>query len=417
MDANYRDLRVVREENTAEEDYEEHVSPFAGYSPSGGFQEQGLAREEEDMVASIFIKQDSVSISLSSAPRGMNELVPKPGKDGHHRAVGSEWYALNTSASAADLRPSNLSSRTPDRFQTTRESMPPSVTPYGEACFSWDHLPDGVMSGILQHLPMSAIRVMRTTCKGWNISVGKSISHLRPDTLRNGAFFERFPAILDLDVSQADCYMDPSPKGDIEIKPGVTDSDMSTVSNFLHLTSLCVQGCERLTGSGLHALRSLLFLRSIDLTGCKGLAESVFVREIQTLKHIESITLIECVSLGDSTVATIAQTLPRIRRLAVPPNTTDRGLHFIQTSRTIERVAIRSCHEVTPWGIRTLLKTSSLRRVVVCKCKQVSAATLSKITNNLSVLKYEHNEPELKNSFGSRRRSLDMELMLNSFCN
>jgi hypothetical protein len=52
----------------------------------------------------------------------------------------------------------------------------------------------------------------------------------------------------------------------------------------------------------------------------------------------------------------------------------------------IQRVAIRGCHNIGPDGIAALLTAPNLKRVVVSRCPQVTAAALGKVTVNVSVV-------------------------------
>ena len=240
--------------------------------------------------------------------------------------------------------------------------------------------------------------------------------YLQPDNVRNS--HESFPQVMALDLSSANMKLHNKTNIMLDLVPSIEDDDLKHVQKFSRLESLYLNGCSFVQGHGLQHLGVLESLIFLDLTGCNGMEDQGFIAGIKNLSKLESLVLLGCSKLTDSAVAYASQCLPTLKRLALPPRTTDLGLNFVSTAKKIERVAIRGCNRVSPFGIKELLKAKNLKRVVICKCKHVSAKTLQDVTNRLSIMKYESNNTDRVNQDHLQpRRSLDMQLMMNSFYN
>eukprot|EP00890_Picochlorum_soloecismus_P005229 jgi/Picsp_1/5707/NSC_03066-R1_f-box lrr-repeat protein 16-like len=250
---------------------------------------------------------------------------------------------------------------------------------------AWQKMPDTVMSEILKYASIHSTRVMRSTCKDWNQSIGRLMVYLQPDDVRNS--HENFPQVMALDLSSANLKMHNKTNTMLDLVPSVEDDDLMHVQKFSRLESLYLNGCLFVQGHGLQHLGNLESLVFLDISGCNGMDDQGLIMGMKHVSKLESLVMLGCSELTDSAVAYASQCLPRLKRLAVPPRTSDLGLNFVSTAKKIERVAIRGCNRVSPFGIKELLKAKNLKRVVICKCKHVSAKTLQDVTNRLSIMK------------------------------
>lgn len=280
---------------------------------------------------------------------------------------------------------------------------------------TWATLPSDIMAHIMKFVPSNTIRIMRVVCQGWNRSVGASLRYIQPETLKHTAYLEHFPNVLTLDASNADLKVSCSSGREISLVSGVDDASVENIAKLHSLHSIYLTNCVFLDGTFLQAFQNLPALELLDLSGCSSIHNGHFIEHIAHMNNLKSISLVGCWNLNDASVAVAAQSLRQLKRIAVPPTTTDLGLHCIATSPSIERVAIRACDQITTEGIKALLRTPTLQRVVVSKCKNISSNTLRQGTRNLSVFKYETEDWE--NRMKSRRRSLNMELTMNCFYN
>lgn len=280
---------------------------------------------------------------------------------------------------------------------------------------TWATLPGDIMAHIMKFVPSNTTRIMRVVCQGWNRSVGASLRYVQPETLKHTAYLEHFPNVLTLDASNADLKVSCTSGREISLVSAVDDTSVENIAKLHSLHSIYLTNCVFLNGTFLQAFRNLPNLELLDLSGCSSIHNGHFIEHIAHMKHLKSISLVGCWNLNDASVAVAAQSLNQLKRIAVPPTTTDLGLHCIATSPSIERVAIRACDQITTEGIKALLRTPTLQRVVVSKCKNISSNTLRQGTRNLSVFKYETEDWE--NRMKSRRRSLNMELTMNCFYN
>ncbi len=280
---------------------------------------------------------------------------------------------------------------------------------------TWATLPSDIMTHIMKYVPSNTIRVMRVVCQGWNRSVGASLRYIQPETLKHTAYLENFPNVLTLDASNADLKVSCTSGTEISLVSGVDDASVENIAKLHSLHNIYLTNCVFLNGTFLQAFRTLPKLELLDLSGCSSIENRCFIEHIAHMGQLKSISLVGCWNLNDASVAMAAQSLHQLKRIAVPPTTTDLGLHCIATSPSIERVAIRACDQITTEGIKALLRVPTLQRVVVSKCKNISSNTLRQGTRNLSVFKYETEDWE--NRMKSRRRSLNMELTMNCFYN
>jgi len=389
-------------------------------------------------MASISIQDDSVSLSWTRNINITSEeekefkiggdgkaLAPKHGQDenrhaesglgGVRRTTLSYCKSLSCSASVSHLESSDSDSTPPIESESIGAILGAEEVAMGEQG-AWHKLPDTVMSEILQYSSAHSTRVMRSICKDWNQSIGRLMVYLQPDNVRNS--HESFPQVMALDLSSANMKLHNKTNIMLDLVPSIEDDDLKHVQKFSRLESLYLNGCSFVQGHGLQHLGVLESLIFLDLTGCNGMEDQGFIAGIKNLSKLESLVLLGCSKLTDSAVAYASQCLPTLKRLALPPRTTDLGLNFVSTAKKIERVAIRGCNRVSPFGIKELLKAKNLKRVVICKCKHVSAKTLQDVTNRLSIMKYESNNTDRVNQDHLQpRRSLDMQLMMNSFYN
>lgn len=406
--------------------------------PGNGETAEGDEGKMERLLASISIQDDSVSISWTRDVKisseegedyvkgGKTLVAQKHDHDENLRQVESSrggagmttlsyCKSLSCSASVSHLESSDSDSALPT------ESDNVSVATVGEEFIgekgAWHKLPDTVMSEILKYSSAHSTRVMRSICKDWNLSIGRLMVYLQPDDVRNS--HENFPQVMALDLSSANLKMHNKTNTILDLVPSIEDDDLMHVQKFSRLESLYLNGCSFVKGHGLRHLENLESLVFLDLSGCNGMDDQGFIMGIKHVSKLESLVMLGCSELTDSAVAYASQCLPTLKRLAVPPRTTDLGLNFVSTAKRIERVAIRGCNRVSPLGIKELLKAKNLKRVVICKCKHVSAKTLQDVTNRLSIMKYEstNNTERVDQDHLQPRRSLDMQLMMNSFYN
>lgn len=407
--------------------------------PGNGETAEGDEGKMERELASISIQDDSVSISWTRDIKFSSEeekdyvrredgkaLAQKHDQDENPRHVESGrgdvrmptlsyCKSLSCSASVSHLESSDSDSA------VLIESDTVSVAIAGEEMMrekgAWHKLPDTVMSEILKYSSAHSTRVMRSICKDWNQSIGRLMVYLQPDDVRNS--HENFPQVMALDLSSANLKMHNRTNTILDLVPSIEDDDLMHVQKFSRLESLYLNGCMFVQGHGLRHLENLESLVFLDISGCNGIDDQGFITGIKHVSKLESLVMLGCSELTDSAVAYASQCLPTLKRLAVPPRTTDLGLNFVSTAKRIERVAIRGCNRVSPLGIKELLKAKNLKRVVICKCKHVSAKTLQDVTNRLSIMKYEssNNTERVDKDHLQPRRSLDMQLMMNSFYN
>lgn len=370
---------------------------------------------------SVCIESDEGCVAVSSWKTDGEWSHGRKTREGAGEGLGKQ-YSLSCSASRENVGYEEVSGVTTDG-DLNGPALPQGGMgrEHGEGCVaSWATLPDAIVSMIASCASRSTVLVMRVTCRGWNGAIGRSIRYLQPDSISDPHFVERFPHVSALDLSASDLAMHISPDtGELDTFAGIKDDCLKKIENFHHLQALTLTRCRLLEGHGLRWLHWLYGLQLLDLTGCTGLTDVGLEIGLKYLPQLESLILIECIELSDSAVAMVVETLPVLKRFALPPGTTDTGLGHVATSCSIQRVAIRECHNVSPSGVKQLLKSPSLRRVVVCRCKFVSSKSLSEVTRRLSIMKYEsqmHREGR-HDSHVSRRRSLDMELMMNSFFN
>lgn len=294
-----------------------------------------------------------------------------------------------------------------------------------ETCTGWENIPADIMTAVLKFLPTSSYRVIRATCHGWNKAIGSTIKYLKPDSLQNEDFTLRFPNVHTLDASCADTEVICS-GSQVDLVSQVNDQNLSSIAHLQQLSVLYLTNCIQLQGSFLQYAGMIPRLRLLDLSGCSSLKNEYFIHFIPRCRRLESISLVGCEELDDTAVEAAISSLNFLTRFAVPPGTTDIGLGFLARSKSLRRLGFRSCHNITPQGLKLFLhKMPSIERVVVSKCHQITSTTLNRNISDLDHLnpgdgegKYDlQNEQSDQFLQKLRRRSLNMELMMEYFYN
>lgn len=317
---------------------------------------------------------------------------------------------------------------TPTYYSDTEEMQGDNFISY-DLCTGWANLPADILSKILEYLPNSSRRVLRATCHSWNKAVGSTFKYVKPDSVKNQDFVCRFPNVRTLDMSSADTEMVCHGDNSVELVSGVDDEDLESIPQLQHLSVLYLTNCAALQGPFLEYASQLSHLKLLDLSGCSSLKNEYFMYFIPRFTRLQSLSLVGCRGLDDCAVEVAIDSLHYLTRFAVPPATTDAGLHFLVRSKSLRRVGFRCCHNITPQGLKIFLHMSpNIERVVVSKCEKISSSTLNR--NKESINEFDskgsdktydqnrENECFLQNGSSSmRRRSLNMELMMEYFYN
>ncbi|KAH7617245.1 putative Protein AMN1-like protein [Nannochloris sp. 'desiccata'] len=326
--------------------------------------------------------------------------------------------APNSSNSPSDDRCDSITSAC-SALAIGSRSCSDTITPAAAAAATsvcWDDLPDDVLRRVLDNLPSYSLRIVRSVCKGWWQASNRTLRFARPDHLYNnsststastsinntcaGSTIETiptipgrpyclgrsFPNLRILDLSCCDAVLEMVSPQELGFHSQLQDNALSQLSGLVYLKELVLRGCTQIKGPGLIDLAALPALEHVDFTGCTGLTDAGLASGLSGLAQVPALTFLKCTGLTDAAVALLSA-LPKLKRVAMPPRTTDMGLKTLVTAAPgIQRVAIRGCQNVGPDGIAALLTAPNLKRVVVSKCPKVTAAALGKVTVNVSVV-------------------------------
>ena len=249
----------------------------------------------------------------------------------------------------------------------------------------WCDLPDDVLRRVMDNLPSYAVRIVRSVCRGWLQAANRSLRFARPERLPTTFLAACFPNLRVLDLSCCNSALEINSPVELSLRSGLQDAALAQLVGLDRLQELILRGCTHLEGPGLAYLAGLVSLEHVDLTGCSKLTDLGLAQGINGLAHVAAITLLNCHGLTDACIAPLTG-LPGLKRLAVPPRTSDTGLRVLAEASGMQRVAIRGCANVGPEGIAALLRAPNLKRVVVSRCPRVTASALDSVAPNLSVV-------------------------------
>jgi len=294
-----------------------------------------------------------------------------------------------------------------------------------ESCTGWADLPADVLSKIMEYLPNSSHRVLRATCCGWSKAIGSGYKYLKPDSVKSQGFVRRFPSLRTLDVSSADTKVVCNWDNSMELVSDVEDDDLEFIPHLQRLSMVYLTNCVGLNGLFMEYASQLSHLKLLDLSGCSSLKNEYFIYFIPRFTRLESISLVGCEDLDDCAIEAAVDSLRHLTRFAVPPSTTDAGLHFLVRSKSLRRIGFRCCDNITPEGLKIFLHMSpDIERVVVSKCRKISSSTLNGNSGGIHEFDSKssdrtYDQTEQNNCFfkNMRRRSLNMELMMEYFYN
>ncbi|KRZ15298.1 F-box/LRR-repeat protein 2 [Trichinella pseudospiralis] len=150
----------------------------------------------------------------------------------------------------------------------------------------------------------------------------------------------------------------------------ITDQGISYIANGCHrLDYLCLSMCSRITDRALQSLSlGCQLLKDLEVSGCSLLTDSGFhaLAKItdQTASHLATgcrnlieLSLSHCELITDEGIRSLAQGLSAQEKLNVLeldncPLITDQALESLQECRTLKRIELYDCQQVTRSGIR-----------------------------------------------------------------
>ncbi|KAI3874993.1 hypothetical protein MKW98_019566 [Papaver atlanticum] len=196
----------------------------------------------------------------------------------------------------------------------------------------------------------------------------------------------RFSRIVELDLSQSLSR---------SFYPGVTDSDLSVVSNgFTSLQTLHLNNCKGITDKGLVELgKGLPRLQSLDISYCRKLTDKGLTAIAEGCPNLRNLHLVGCRFITDGTLVALSKNCPHLEALALQGcvNVTDSGLSaLVDKCRKIKFLDVSKCTNVGDAGIlRVSEACSSLTTLKLLDCLKAgddSIYSLARSCKNLETL-------------------------------
>ncbi|XP_046559139.1 F-box/LRR-repeat protein 17-like [Haliotis rubra] len=158
-------------------------------------------------------------------------------------------------------------------------------------------------------------------------------------------------------------------------------SVMALVAGCPNLEYLHLLACS-LTDDGLQQLAKLPRLRMLDISNMTQLSSACLENIARSCKELEVLSVSLNRTVDDECIKTIVQSCVHLKCLScVACNLTDKTLEYIgRYSKTVERVDVAWCGEITDNGVRAISETcKSLRYLGLMRCGQVTMETVDEL--------------------------------------
>jgi hypothetical protein len=204
-----------------------------------------------------------------------------------------------------------------------------------------------------------------------NQEVGRYVKHL---TLKNSADLQLVittcPNCETLDLHNID----------------MTDADLKHLADrFVHLKSLNLSGCKRITDQGLKHLQALTSLQSLNLYECNQMTDQGLAH-LQALTSLQSLNLSWCKQITDQGLVHL-QALTSLQSLGLSwcEKITDQGLKHLQALASLQSLDLSCCNQITDQGLKHLQALVCLQSLNLSWCKQITDQGLAHLQALISL--------------------------------
>lgn len=169
-----------------------------------------------------------------------------------------------------------------------------------------------------------------------------------------------------------------------QAKDTFSDADLQKLSRLSNLTDIYLNGCRKLTDTGVASLATLKRVRNLNLSGCPGLTVAS-ANIVSGFDELETLGLLELRWVNDDVLAHL-KGKSKLKSLSFShASITDDGIDIITSLSMLERLHLNSCMQITEAGVEKLKKLKGLKYLSMADCTTLGPASIEALKQMTSL--------------------------------